>query len=329
MFDNFISLGHYCGVAAAMSKLGIRSVSGPFDWYISNDFSGVLKCLETDFKDFLKRENIRLNCNGMQIIDRQYGFHMGHEIKVSFEDEYDSINAKYMRRIDYFREQIKQKTCFIRAVYNEEELTYIQEHAEYINSIIKRRNCENKIVFIVGNEIKNGRDLSEPFYRSKASYKERLITELRKLFDSNEDLIMFILNNYDENKRYRNLVFDLEKENRMLAYRFDLITQIDNIILDRPMPAAIIIYGCGRVGKHFFQKIKNKCKVLYFIDKSPKEVFYEGVRIILYGENVDYPTNIPVVVTPCYEYDQIRESLLNKYGRMEIISLTDFCQKIS
>ena len=69
--------------------------------------------------------------------------------------------------------------------------------------------------------------------------------------------------------------------------------------------------------------------MLYFIDKSPKEVFYEGVRIILYGENVDYPTNIPVVVTPCYEYDQIRESLLNKYGRMEIISLTDFCQKIS
>ena len=49
MFDNFISLGSYCGAAASMSKLGIRSVSGPFDWIISSDLKSVVSCLENDF----------------------------------------------------------------------------------------------------------------------------------------------------------------------------------------------------------------------------------------------------------------------------------------
>ena len=57
MFEKFISLGWYCGTAAAMSKLGIRSFSGPFDWYQS-DFSGVLNCLDNDFDDFLEKKNL-------------------------------------------------------------------------------------------------------------------------------------------------------------------------------------------------------------------------------------------------------------------------------
>lgn len=51
MFENFISLGWFCGTAASMSKYGLRSWFGPFDWYFSN-FPGVLSCMENDFIDF-------------------------------------------------------------------------------------------------------------------------------------------------------------------------------------------------------------------------------------------------------------------------------------
>lgn len=36
-FSNFVSLGYICPVAASMSKYGLRSWSGPFDWLITKD----------------------------------------------------------------------------------------------------------------------------------------------------------------------------------------------------------------------------------------------------------------------------------------------------
>ena len=52
MYNSFISLGWFCGVASSMSKYGLRSFSSPFDWYFS-DFKSVLHFIETDFIDFL------------------------------------------------------------------------------------------------------------------------------------------------------------------------------------------------------------------------------------------------------------------------------------
>ena len=42
MFSNFVSLGEACKVAASMSKYGLRSFSGPFDWVITRRFDMVL-----------------------------------------------------------------------------------------------------------------------------------------------------------------------------------------------------------------------------------------------------------------------------------------------
>ena len=153
LFDNYISLGYYCGVAASMSKMGIRCTSGPFDWYISGEFKGVLSCLENDFSDFLCKDNLEVTNAGTSITNTKYLFHMGHEIKNSFEQDYESINEKYMRRIKCFREQIKQRTCFIRVIYNVKELRYILENQAFINDIIKKFNIDNEIIYIVAKSI--------------------------------------------------------------------------------------------------------------------------------------------------------------------------------
>ena len=57
MFENFISLGGMCTVAAALSKNGLRSTSGPFDWLIS-PLESVITLLENDFRDFIEKENL-------------------------------------------------------------------------------------------------------------------------------------------------------------------------------------------------------------------------------------------------------------------------------
>lgn len=327
MFENFVSVGYYCGVAAAMSKLGIRSSSGPFDWYISS-FEGVLNCLEEDFEDFLKKENIKLDENKIAFWNMKYSFYLGHEIKVSFEKDYDSICRKYAHRINNFQEQIKRKTCFIRAIQNVQELEYILNNLPRINAVIKKSNEANEIVYIVNRNIAKKQSLSYPFFIVSSSYGGSSMEELRTLFDTNMELQDFFIHNFDETKRYKNLLFDLQKQNNRLEYRYDLMDKIDRIDLKKiDIPQKIIIYGAGRVGKNFYHKICGRCKVLFFIDQNPKENSYEEVPVIPYGELFSDYFNIPIIVTACYEYWEIRERLLDQYGELNIMSITDFFER--
>lgn len=324
MFENFISLGYYCGVAASMSKLGIRNCSGPFDWYISG-FEGVLECIEKDFYDFLDINNLEVVSNGIAIRDRKHDFHLGHEIKVSFEKDYDAIYQKYMRRIDVFREQIKKKTCFIRAVRDSGELLYIQNNMQDINRIIKRQNVENEIIYIVSNSILGSWNLTYPFFVVTSSYEGKRLEEIRKLFDNEKKLQGFCIENFDEKKRYQNMIFDLQKESRRIEYRYWLVTKIETMDFDKTsIPNEIIIYGAGTIGKVFYHKIKNMCKVLFFLDSKPQNDNYgEGVPVIQRNKMNTKYSGVAIIITPCYEYQEIKAGLIDLYGDLNIIPLTD------
>lgn len=65
-YENCISLGWFCGCASSLSKLGLRSASGPFDWYFS-DLWAVLEQIENAFKDFMRRENLKKSTDNHQI----------------------------------------------------------------------------------------------------------------------------------------------------------------------------------------------------------------------------------------------------------------------
>ena len=60
-----------------MSLSGLRSFSGPFDWIVS-DFQSVLKMIESDFDDFMNKDNIfelPFDPNKTRrFIDEKYGF---------------------------------------------------------------------------------------------------------------------------------------------------------------------------------------------------------------------------------------------------------------
>lgn len=128
LFDHCISLGWFCGTASALSKLGLRSRSGPFDWCFSY-FWAVMDQIKNGFKEFMRRENLRKDEDKIKnFSDIKYGFYYNHDIKISFEQEYPAIFDKYMRRIDAFMKMIKHPTVFFRCVRDEEEIKYINEN---------------------------------------------------------------------------------------------------------------------------------------------------------------------------------------------------------
>lgn len=327
MFENFISLGWFCGTAASMAKCGLRSRSGPFDWYFNN-FPGVLECMENDFIDFLDKENlVMLDDRPGEFLDTKHGFHFNHEVTTCFEEDYESIYQKYTKRIEKFREMIKRKTCFIRTVRNNEELKYIQDNSQVIEKIIKKTNPENEIIYVVSSKEVSCEEVGFPLFIVDCIYDGASRKGLRSLFDKNAELQQFFDENYDADIRYRNLYFDLKDENKRLkpmASKYELLLHIDNMNLEqRSWPSEIIIYGAGIVGKYLYQKVKGKCKIGCFVDRHVGEESYEGVPIIVCEDFVKQEdTNIPIVVT-AHSYSEVCD-ILTVAGKSDIMSVEEF-----
>lgn len=347
MFSSFISLGYYCGVAASMSRYGFRSASGPFDWFIS-DFRGIMHCLDNDFCDFLKKGSLVLEDNDNRIFkDKSKGFWFPHDVKTSLEDEYDEIYSKYMRRVDNFRKEIRNGVCFIRAVKDTAEVKYIVNNKEYINSIIKRANPSNEIIFLISRCVTILPDFDFKYYKLNIYFYPRYVEgALRCLFDTNKDFVSYCIANFDESVRKDNLIFDLQTETKRLGQGYSRI-ELDRIVMcaieqaykqiwinetrcqrllsiaktdfDRiRLPDRVVIYGAGDIGKLFYDKIKGKCTVRCFIDANSLENTYDGVPIVPL-KHFSSEENETVIVIPTYDFDDISEKLKSADGIKSMI----------
>ena len=349
MFDNYISLGGNCSVAASMSKYGFRSFSGPFDWCRSNFIKGIIPLLETDFQEFMLYENLKTSEElGERVFDDiKYKIHYNHDAKKSWKEEYDHIYEKYQRRIERFRVEIKKPTCFIHVVLNMEELISIHDNKERIAHIIKKYP-DNEIIFVIPRFVYEAYPVKLNFlYFLNDDNNQWLDREIsRNFFDNNTELISFLAENYDSDKRKDNLIFDLRAElniakrgateityynavkslkeeisklvrskqtvdSRNLRWMRLLNTDFDSI----SFPKKISIYGCGAIGRIFYQRAKGYCSVENFIDKSPRQEYYDNVPVLTIEDSVrraDKETTI--IIIPSYDYDTIVENITNAYG---------------
>ena len=213
-FVSFVSLGWYCGVAASMEKYGLRSFSSPFDWSFS-DFKGVLHFLETDFEDFLQRENL-FPAKDRGFRDTKYGIHFPHDLHDDLNKEYDEIVLKYRRRIEHFVQAAKEGVCYIRAIKNKEELQWIVQNQEYIKGVVRKWNSANEIKYLIPTFI----DMQEPlpdikyYVISIDSYRGESVQVLRSLFNSNEEFVSSCVADMNESIYKDNLIFELTKGNQ-------------------------------------------------------------------------------------------------------------------
>lgn len=214
-YNNCFSLGCACSTASSLSKLGLRSVSGPFDW-IESDFSSVMEQLANGFTDFMKKENLEVivDTSPIQFKDKKYNFRFPHEIKRCFEAEYGDIYDKYIRRIERFLEYIKMPTCFFRMVRTEDEIGYIIHHSDYIEDTLKKYNDKNVIVYVLVNNIG-----SLPHNLRWFDAMEHVVSsyDYRNVFDTSEELLEFCKTLLTSEQIELNKKFDSQKNKQRTA----------------------------------------------------------------------------------------------------------------
>lgn len=326
MFDYFVSLGAACPVASSMSRYGLRSFSGVFDWLITPNFGSVLHCIETNFEDFLLQENLeRYDDNDNHFLDKKSGFRFEHDVN-SFENEYDKLKEKYAHRISVFYEKAQSRVCYLRSVRSEKDLQYIEDNTGYIESVIKKHNEESEIVFLCDNNLSIPDTFAFRYYKTYGIWSGRSRWALRSYFDNADDFLRFCGENYSGAHLLKNLVFDLNKSDsiaKFTEHKCETLTTLLSRDLDADIiPDKIIIYGAGVIGKELYKKVKEFATVLYFVDGKEAGTEFQGVKVIP-ADELQHEEGVKVIVSATYYFDEIKNELLNKYQEDDIISLDD------
>lgn len=329
MFEYFISLGPACPIAASMSKYGLRSFSGPFDWLYTPELSWVLHYIETDFKDFLLQKNLEgLDDNSNHFQDKQSGIRFIHD-KEDFKSEYEKLRHKYNRRIENFLKSSKYKTCYLRSIQGVKEIEYIKNNVEYIKSVIQKYNCDSEIVFLCNSNLPVSRELKFRFYRLPGAWSAASYKALRAYFDHADEFFDFCGENYSGAKLLKNLAVDFERkeksESGLVERRYKTLTALLTHNFNNDiMPQSVIIYGAGVIGRELYRKIRDYTKIRFFVDREKEGEEFEGIKIISVNELLyKYEQGEKVIVSVTYDFEKIREVLLGKFKNEDIICLDD------
>jgi hypothetical protein len=144
---NFMTLGHDCTTASALKCMGLRKFALPFDWVVLS-MAAIERCFQEDFKFF--HENLRLNETKTRVIDEYgiayphdypqrantqsehigeglFGEQVGETIVDNWEDYREMVKEKYNRRIERFRNIVKDpKPIILLCRYYPEDVLKIQ-----------------------------------------------------------------------------------------------------------------------------------------------------------------------------------------------------------
>ncbi len=325
VFLNFVSLGSACQTASSMEKYGLRSWSGPFDWLVTDSLQWVLHYMETDFENFLKKENLeRCQENPRAFAEKKSGFLFRHDHEYPFEEKYDELKEKYRKKIDRFQEETVKKTCFLRTVISSDEVKYIASNYKYINDVIKRKNSSNEIIFLLRQDVEICEPISFRYYVMPGKWNGGPKAIIRSWFDGADEFLEYCVRRYDVMALMKNIAFDRNKREKafhdtQVRYRTLLrLSDCDSESID--VPENIIIYGAGNIGRKFYEKIKEKCSVECFIDNDCEDKEIDGIPVKRL-EETGRRSMISYIVTPTYDFQNIYQDIKAYDDSAEIISL--------
>lgn len=321
-----------------MEHHGLRRHAGPFDWYFS-DFKSVLKMIETDFRDFMQKENLEVKADNCRVFyDTKYGFYCNHDIQYDFEVEYYTIYQKYMRRAERFLYDITQPTCFIRAVRSVKEIQFINQNEDYILDVITKKNPDNTILFLL---LRDMEDLSETcsFSHFRLGITEYVghLYEMWTMFESSPSFTEYCRKNIlTEEDIKRNIEFErshlsMDKKLAIFAKKLDMAAY--NIIplfqeyypdIDR---RGVFLWGAGTYGMLILRYLlRNGIKVNGIIDNDPDKegkLCEGGVPIISFLGIRQEPRNIFISIESDESTCEIMAQIVGKYPKSRIYKLKD------
>jgi hypothetical protein len=105
-----ISLGCNCECAYQLRERKLSGAFFPFDWMRTENFDAISVMLETDFQDFLNKENLVLGNRNSPTASCRLVTDTKHDMKFlhdfpwdkNLEESYDAVKQKYARRIARF-----------------------------------------------------------------------------------------------------------------------------------------------------------------------------------------------------------------------------------
>jgi hypothetical protein len=330
-YDNCVSLGWFCGTASSLSKLGLRSQSDPFDWYFSH-YWAVLNQIENDFIDFMVKDNLEIQEDNDKVFkDIKYGFVCNHDIQNNFENEYELIRNKYIRRVERFRETIKHPTVFFRCIRDNEEVEYINHNWEYAEKLLKRFNKKNHIIYVYHSGLSNLTDRVQS-YRLEINQYIGKTYDMRHMFDTSQELLDICANLISFKKMQKNKEFDnkTNAQKAVGAYINKCIEEnidgIDNIILSSlgvSKNDGIYIWGAGKYGRSLVKYLSERnIKIKGIIDNNILTEVDEKFDVIPF-EKVNDGAKIFIAVANKDANEDIVEQVMSRHNKTNIVRFQD------
>jgi len=330
-YSNCISLGWFCGTASSLSKLGLRSNSSPFDWCFSS-YWAVLKQIENNFQDFMKKENLEIEKDNKRIFrDKKYGFYCNHDIKDDLDAEYNDIYKRYCRRVDAFRKAIVLPTVFFRCIRDQEEVGYINANWDYAEKLLKSFNTENRIIYLYHNGLKGVTDNVQSVCLNIDQYIGKTY-EMRHLFGKSEELLDLCAGLLPIDLIQKNIEFDISQnaQKAMVAYVNkcieEHIDEVDELILKTigiSKDEGIYLWGAGTLGIPLAHYLKERDVIINGIVDNKfygKEI--EGFNIISFEEVTD-EAKIFIAVSNKEANAEIEQQILAIHPEAVIVKYQD------
>lgn len=212
-FEHIISLGHFCGVAQELERLGLRDASYPFDWLITQR-SAAEELIENRFEDFLSYDLLYQDSAHPEIYrNKRYGFGVSfyHDFSayIPLDKQLDAVVQKYNRRIKRFYDAIREPTLFIRYINNEEDVAFYRNNFDNLPSPANFSCPQNELLLVIDSRFKC-EGLPNAFYVDCDNGD----TVARRFTDKNDELFKYLTSNklYDKEKREKNLDIFRQKE---------------------------------------------------------------------------------------------------------------------
>ena len=330
MFDSFVSLGYCCGTASSMSQYGLRSFSGPFDWLVASNFRWILHYMETDFTDYIRRDQLESHMGfEKKFIDKVSGFIFLHE-QEDYRNQYELLKEKYDRRIQKFLRASCKGACFLRYVVGREELDYIKNNAEYVRRVIGRHNRQNEIVLLVKKGVQIPEGMPFKVFQATGELSTKTKYAMRAWFDGMTEFLEYCGRNYPGNELMKNLIFDKEgeqQESRRMDRRYQTLAAMSvHDFSQTELPPELMIYGTGKLGQVLYDRLRHYTKIKCFVDRSRGGTKLGDIPIYSI-DDLDRRTNGFMIVSTTYDFESIRETIHKRCKEIQVISLDQIIEK--
>lgn len=237
-FDLIVSLGKDCACSWYLRKFNLQIESYPLDWLTHATFDCRVKMLVNNFESFLQKSNIKLleksplepsHDDGHDYYeDTLTGFYFYHDFPAfeDFDKSFDTVKARYTRRINRLYERIDESYKILFVFYGRgEDLT--NEQIVKAKVEIDKKFKNKKIYLLVTENIPEQLEFQEEYLDAKTikvkyDFMSHDLADNKNRWKGNEEL---------NNRLFSQLKLQVPLKKKLLRVLFNIIIKYPTNII--------------------------------------------------------------------------------------------------